>query len=75
VDTWAKRQPDKPARSEAIRRLVERGLRIGMSVGRYVASWSKAKMARPKTEELKVVDTARLTNTDWAEIRRLKTNP
>jgi len=27
IDTWAARQPDKPSRSEAIRRLVELGLR------------------------------------------------
>jgi len=27
IDTWAARQPDKPSRSEAIRRLVEIGLR------------------------------------------------
>jgi hypothetical protein len=27
IDAWATRQEDKPARSEAIRRLVERGLR------------------------------------------------
>lgn len=27
VDTWAARQPDKPSRSEAIRRLVEQSLK------------------------------------------------
>jgi len=27
IDTWAARQPDKPSRSEAIRRLVELGLK------------------------------------------------
>lgn len=26
IDTWREAQPDKPSRSEAIRRLVERGL-------------------------------------------------
>jgi hypothetical protein len=26
IDAWAERQPDKPDRSEAIRRLVQRGL-------------------------------------------------
>jgi hypothetical protein len=28
VDQWAARQPDKPTRSEAIRRLVELGVKI-----------------------------------------------
>lgn len=27
IEAWAARQPDKPSRSEAIRRLVELGLR------------------------------------------------
>lgn len=27
IDAWAARQPDRPSRSEAIRRLVEMGLR------------------------------------------------
>jgi hypothetical protein len=27
IDSWAARQPDKPSRSEAIRRLVELGLK------------------------------------------------
>jgi hypothetical protein len=27
VEAWAKRQPDKPTFSEAVRRLIERGLR------------------------------------------------
>jgi hypothetical protein len=27
VDTWREAQPDRPSRSEAIRRLVERGLK------------------------------------------------
>ena len=27
VDTWRETQPDRPSRSEAIRRLVERGLK------------------------------------------------
>jgi hypothetical protein len=27
VDTWRDAQPDRPSRSEAIRRLVERGLK------------------------------------------------
>jgi hypothetical protein len=28
VDTWAEKQPDEPGRSEAIRRLVELGLKV-----------------------------------------------
>jgi hypothetical protein len=28
VDAWASRQPDTPSRSEAIRRLVELGLKV-----------------------------------------------
>jgi len=28
IDAWAARQPDKPSRSEAIRRLVELGLSV-----------------------------------------------
>ena len=31
VETWAKRQPDKPSRSEALRRLVEMALKLNRS--------------------------------------------
>jgi hypothetical protein len=27
VDSWIKKQPDKPSRPEAVRRLIERGLK------------------------------------------------
>ena len=35
VDHWAARQDDKPSRSEAIRRLVEIGLRAGQDAAEY----------------------------------------